>query len=125
MNESLTLIIKNKSESLYLRLKDILYIEADGNYSNIYFVDGSVLKALSYQRAEIARMMQEQFPRVWTRSFEYLGRSYIINLNYILRIQPHKQMLTFRTNMFGSHKKMSIKAPTNALNELSKRLAHT
>ena len=125
MDESLTLIIKNKSESLYLRLTDILYIEADGNYSNIYFVDGSVLKALSYQRAEISRMIQERFPEVWARSFAYLGRSYIINLNYILRIQPKKHVLTFRINMFGSHKKTSIKAPTKALNELSERLAHT
>lgn len=119
MNGSLTLIIKNKSESLYLRLKDILYIEADGNYSNIYFVDGSVLKALSYQRAEIARMIQEHFPKVWSDEFALLGRSYIINLNYILRIQPNKQLLIFRTNVFGSNKKTRIKAPTNALNELN------
>ena len=30
------LIIKNKSEVLYLQLDNILYIQADGIYSNIY-----------------------------------------------------------------------------------------
>lgn len=51
------LIIKNKSEVLYLQLDNILYIQADGNYSNIYLADGGVINTLTYQRAEIGRIM--------------------------------------------------------------------
>lgn len=38
-----SLIISNKSEVLYLCLDQILYIQADGNYCNVHYVDGSVL----------------------------------------------------------------------------------
>lgn len=59
-NISTEIIIKNKSEVLYLRLDNILYIQADGNYCNIYLADGGVINTLTYQRAEIARIMDEQ-----------------------------------------------------------------
>ena len=118
MKESHVLRIKNKSEILYLRLDEILYIQADGNYSNIYFADGSVLRALTYQRAEIIRMIEQQSPDILKSSFVLLGRSFLINIRYILRIQPGKQLLTFRMNQFGSCKKISIKATAKALSTL-------
>ena len=58
----MVLTIKNKSEVLYLPLSNILYVQADGNYCNIYLADGGVLNTLTYQRAEIAKMMDEQIP---------------------------------------------------------------
>ena len=63
MKEKYVLTIKNKSEVLYLRVDNILYIQADGNYCNVYFADGGVLNTLTYQRAEIARMLDEQLPQ--------------------------------------------------------------
>lgn len=48
----MALTIKNKSEVLYLQLDNILYIQADGNYCNIYLADGGVINTLTYQRAE-------------------------------------------------------------------------
>lgn len=114
----MVLTIKNRSEVLYLRLEDILYVQADGNYCNIYLADGSVINTLSYQRAEIARMMDEQLETNDRKMFALLGRSYMVNTNYILRIQPAKQLLTFRVNRYGTTKKVSIKATTNALTVL-------
>jgi DNA-binding LytR/AlgR family response regulator len=112
------LTIKNKSEILFLRLDDILYIQADGNYCNIYLADGGVINTLTYQRAEIARMLEEQLSKDALSRFALLGRSYLINTDYVLRIQPGKQLLTFRVNKFGSTKKISIKATTKALQEI-------
>ena len=112
------LTIKNKSEILFLRLDDILYIQADGNYCNIYLSDGGVINTLTYQRAEIARMLEEQLSKDALSRFALLGRSYLINTDYVLRIQPGKQLLTFRVNKFGSTKKISIKATTKALQEI-------
>lgn len=62
MHDLLALTIKNKNEVLYLRLDNVLYIQADGNYSNIYLADGGVINTLTYQRAEIVRMPKEQLP---------------------------------------------------------------
>lgn len=112
------LTIKNKSEILFLRLEDILYIQADGNYCNIYLADGGVINTLTYQRAEMARMLEEQLSKEALSRFALLGRSYLVNTDYVLRIQPSKQLLTFRVNIFGSTKKISIKATTKALQEI-------
>lgn len=120
--EQLTLTIKNKSEVIYLKLADVLYILADGNYCNIYFADGSALSTLTYQRAEMAKMMDEQLPAEDRKKFAMLGRSYLINTDYVLRIQPGKHLLTFRVNCFGTTKKVKIKATANALSRLAEEM---
>ena len=112
MKNQEVLVIKNKSEVLYLQLDDILYIQADRNYSNIILAD---------ERAEIARMMEEQLPNS-CKQFVLLGRSYMVNTGYLLRIQPSKQLLTFCVNRFGTTKKVSIKATVKALAELAEKM---
>ena len=119
MKQQTVLKIKNKSEILYLRLNSILYIQADGNYSNIYLTDGGVISTLTYQRAEIARLMEEQLPAEIRKQFVLVGRSYMVNTNYVLRIQPSRHVLTFGVNIFGTTKKISIKATSKALDMLA------
>lgn len=121
-NISTEIIIKNKSEVLYLRLDNILYIQADGNYCNIYLADGGVINTLTYQRAEIARIMDEQLEIIDRKKFALLGRSYIVNTDYVLRIQPSKQVLTFRINRFGTTQKMTIHATAKALTSLANEM---
>ena len=122
MNRKMELTIKNKSEVIYLKLDDVLYILADGNYCNIYFADGSVLSTLTYQRAEMAKMMDEQLSLENRKKFAMLGRSYLINTDYVLRIQPGRHLLTFRVNCFGTTKKVKIKATANALSKLAEEM---
>lgn len=119
MKQQTVLKIKNKSEILYLRLDSILYIQADGNYCNIYLTDGGVISTLTYQRAEIARLMEEQLPAEIRKQFVLVGRSYMVNTNYVLRIQPSRHILTFGVNIFGTTKKISIKATSKALDMLT------
>lgn len=114
--------IKNKSEVIYLRLNDILYIQADGNYCDIYLADGGVLNTLTYQRAEIAKMMDEQMPADIRKRFVLVGKSYMVNTDYVLRIQPSKQLLTFMVNQFGTTRKVCIKATTKALTKLAEEM---
>ena len=118
----MVLTIKNKSEVLYLRLGNILYIQADGNYCDIYLADGGVLNTLTYQRAEIAKMMDEQIPEDIRKRFVLVGKSYMVNTDYVLRIQPSKQLLTFMVNQFGTTRKVSIKVTTKALTKLAEEM---
>lgn len=118
----LVLTIKNKSEVLYLHLSNILYIQADGNYCDIYLADGGVLNTLTYQRAEIAKMMDEQMPADIRKRFVLVGKSYMVNTDYVLRIQPSKQLLTFMVNQFGTTRKVSIKVTTKALTKLAEEM---
>ena len=118
----LVLTIKNKSEVLYLRLSNILYIQADGNYCDIYLADGGVLNTLTYQRAEIAKMMDDQIPEDIRKRFVLVGKSYMVNTDYVLRIQPSKQLLTFMVNQFGTTNKVSIRVTTKALTKLAEEM---
>lgn len=118
----MVLTIKNKSEVLYLHLSNILYIHADGNYCDIYLADGDVLKTITYQWAEIAKMMDEQIPEDIRKRFVLVGKSYMVNTDYVLRIQPSKQLLTFMVNQFGTTRKVSIKVTTKALSKLAKEM---
>lgn len=111
------LTIRNKSEVLYLRLEQVLYFQADGNYCNVFFADGSVLKALTYQRAEIARMIEDQVPEDCSRRFVLLGKSYLVNVDYVLRVQPGRLLLTFNVNRNGTLNKLSLKASRQALSQ--------
>lgn len=118
----MVLTIKNKSEVLYLHLSNILYIQADGNYCDVYLADGGVLNTLTYQRAEIAKMMDEQIPEDIRKRFVLVGKSYMVNTDYVLRIQPSKQLLTFMVNQFGTTRKVSIKVTTKALTKLAEEM---
>lgn len=118
----MVLTIKNKSEVLYLPLSNILYVQADGNYCNIYLADGGVLNTLTYQRAEIAKMMDEQIPENIRKRFVLVGKSYMVNTDYVLRIQPSKQLLTFMVNQFGTTNKVSIRVTTKALTKLAEEM---
>lgn len=118
----MVLTIKNKSEVLYLHLRNILYIQADGNYCDIYLADGGVLNTLTYQRAEIAKMMDEQIPVDIRKRFVLVGKSYMVNTDYVLRIQPSKQLLTFMVNQFGTTRKVTIKVTTKALTKLAEEM---
>ena len=120
--KKLVLTIKNKSEVLYLRLCNILYIQADGNYCDIYLADGGVLNTLTYQRAEIAKMMDEQIPEGIRKRFVLVGKSYMVNTDYVLRIQPSKQLLTFMVNLFGTTRKVTIKVTAKALTKLAEEM---
>ena len=118
----MVLTIKNKSEVLYLPLSNILYVQADGNYCNIYLADGGVLNTLTYQRAEIAKMMDEQIPEDIRKWFVLVGKSYMVNTDYVLRIQPSRQLLTFMVNQFGTTNKVSIRVTAKALTKLAEEM---
>lgn len=122
LTQSPILTIKNKCEVFFLRADNILYVEANGNYCNIRLVDGGLLQTLTYQRAEIIRMMDEQLPAECRQQFKLLGKSYLINTAYIMRIQPSKRRLTFSVNIFGTTEKRSISATVSALGHLMNSL---
>ena len=122
LTQSPILTIKNKCEVFFLRADNILYVEANGNYCNIRLVDGGLLQTLTYQRAEIIRMMDEQLPAECRQQFKLLGKSYLINTSYIMRIQPSKRRLTFSVNIFGTTEKRSISATVSALSHLMNSL---
>lgn len=101
--------ISNQNEVYYLLPESILYVEADGNYCDIHLTDGDVLEAVSFQRSEIARMIDTQLVHSVACKFAMVGRKHLINIEYIMHIQPSKGLITFDVNQPGTCKKQNIK----------------
>ena len=88
------LIISNTAELVRLHSEDILSIEADGNYSNLYIV-GEEERMVLGQLGQLERMIGEQLGEQ-ASAFIRVGRSLIINRNYIYYINPSRQVLIMR-----------------------------
>ena len=88
------LIISNTVELVRLHSEDILSIEADGNYSNLYIV-GEEERMVLGQLGQLERMIGDQLGEE-ASAFIRVGRSLIINRNYIYYINPSRQVLIMR-----------------------------
>ena len=106
------LIICNTTELVRLYADDIVYIKADRNYSIFYLVGGEERNVL-IQLGETEAMMNTQ---VGGGIFIRIGRSLIINRNYILFICPKLQTLLLRDPY--NHKHMKLKASDESLRKL-------
>jgi DNA-binding LytR/AlgR family response regulator len=113
------LIFSNSgTELLKVRPEDIVYIEADGNYCRMY-LRGGFEQQLWFNRQRFIPIISKQL-RDEKPTFIVVGRSYIINLAYIFRINPVQSELT----LFDSSKpeQISLHASQEALNKLKKEI---
>lgn len=113
------LIFSNSgTELLKVRPQDIVYIEADGNYCRMY-LRGGFEQQLWFNRQRFISIISNQL-RDEKPTFIVVGRSYIINLAYIFRINPVQSELL----LFDSSKpeQISLHASQEALNKLKKEI---
>ena len=85
------LILNSRDELLRIDISRIVYFEADGNYTNIYLCNklkGTVCMNLARMQESLTLQLKEKATR-----FARIGKSYIVNLNYIYSIQILKQRL--------------------------------
>lgn len=84
-------IIKTTSLLVRVAVDEIVYIKADGNYSDLVLINGQCRKMtfqLHYFEDEIKKLQNADM-------FIRLGRSLIINLNYVQMIDLIDQTITF------------------------------
>ncbi|MDR2918139.1 MAG: LytTR family transcriptional regulator [Tannerella sp.] len=89
------LIIKTRDEFLRIKINDILYLEADRNYTKLMLTEG-----IQFTFAINIGKIEEMFERQVLESKKMLvrvGKSFIINKNYILQINLPKQKLLLLT----------------------------
>ena len=82
---------QNRDELLRVNLQKVVYFEADGNYTNIYTVNTMKIVVgmnLSNMQQMLSRQTQENMP-----VFMRIGKKYIVNLNYVYKINPLKKQL--------------------------------
>jgi len=112
------LIISNSNETFRVSPERIAYISSDGNYSTIVLINKEenvfTLNLLTFEK-----LIEEQLKEE-ARSFIRLGKSLIINRNYIYLINPTKQQLFLSDICFQG--KFSLTASKEALKNLKEVL---
>lgn len=85
------IIITKGTELLRIPADCLMFVSSDGNYSNITTTDGRT-RLVTLQLGQIEDILQDQLADAESH-FLRLGRSLIINTNYIYFIDTSKQEL--------------------------------
>lgn len=112
-------IILSNSQCLYrVMAEDIVYIEADGNYSHLVLTGGEDV-VLTVQIGKLAELIEAQLCSS-VSPLAKMGRSLIINMNCIYYINPQKQQIVLRD--CHGHTTRVLSAPTTVLRGLKEIL---
>ena len=110
------LVISTSNDLLRVAASHILYISSDGNYCN-FFQTGGEMRLVTYQLGQVERMIAEQLPELSTQ-FVRIGKSLIINLNYVYYIHVPKQQLILVDGQQNRYTLSASKEALKALKEL-------
>ena len=110
------LIISTSNDLLRIAAGHILYISSEGNYCN-FFQTGGKMRLVTYQLGQVERMIAEQLPEL-SQHFIRIGKSLIINLNYVYYIHPTQQKLVLVDNQLNRYSLSASKEALKALKEL-------
>lgn len=108
------LYFNNRDEFFRIRIEDIVYFEADKNYTVLHLATGqNLVFTLSMQRMQehLAQSLGDQ-----ARGFIRVGKSCIINTAYVFNIDLSKRVL--KLNVPGSSTYYPIKVSLEALKKL-------
>ena len=85
------ILISKGTEMLRLPLQKLVYISADGNYSDVHTLDGRS-QMVSLQLGQLEDLIGNQLGDDGNR-FIRLGRGYIINIDYVYLIDIAQKRL--------------------------------
>jgi DNA-binding LytR/AlgR family response regulator len=109
--------IKTSTEMVRVNTEEIVYVKADGNYSDLVLTNGR-RRTMTFQ----LHFFDETFKQLRNNTFVRVGRSLIVNKRYVFIINLTEQTLTFT----GQHLRDDIKplrVSRDALKQLMELLA--
>ena len=110
------MIIKTRDELLRVKLSQILYFEADRNYSKLVLSNG-VQFTLAINIGKVEELLENQYADI-TSFLVRVGKSHVINKNHILQISLPKQKLVLMGDE-GKPREIGLsKEPLRVLKEL-------
>lgn len=109
------LIIKTRDELLRIRIGQILYFEADRNYTKLLLSCG-IQFTFAINIGKIEEILAKQVAGV-ERILMRVGKSHIINKNHILQINLPKQKLLLLTEEGKAKELIISKDPLKLLKE--------
>ncbi len=113
-----TIIISNINELVRIKAERIVYIISDGNYSTLTLHDRSE-HVCTFNLSRMQKILETQLQKEASQ-FIRIGKSLIINKNYIYKINLSKQTLTLSDiKICGS---FTLSASKEALKQLKNYL---
>ena len=110
------LVFTTSTELVRVRPETVVYITADGNYSAINMADGGnfvLTLQLGQMERRIASMLDDNDSR-----FIRIGKSLIVNRDFIAFINPTRQKLVLSDGKTFRHEDSASKEALKALKEL-------
>lgn len=107
------LVISTASDMLRVRHDNIVYITSDGNYSQL-LLSGGEIRLLTMQLGQVERLIDAQLGP-FKRNFIRIGKSLIINKNYVYYIHINRQQLILCDAQGGQY---TVQASKEALRQL-------
>lgn len=107
------LIITTTNDLLRLQYDNIVYITSDGNYSQ-FLLSGGDMRMVTVQLGQIERLIERQLG-VFGRLFIRIGKSLIINRDYIYYININQQRIELNDKV---NQKYTVQASREALKQL-------
>ena len=109
--------IKTSTELVRVSTDEIVYVCADGNYSDLVLTNGRTRK-MTFQ----LHFFEDVFKRLNNNTFVRVGRSVIVNKRYVFVINLTDQTLMFTGQQLSNEIK-TLRLPREALKQLMEQLA--
>lgn len=103
------------TELVRLQTDHIVFIMADGNYSDVYLVNGKK-RTMTFK----LKFFDDFFQRLKSNTFVRVGKSMIVNKQYIYIINPSEQEIILSRPELS--KEFLLKASKEALRELKSQM---
>ena len=123
-----SLIIHNSRESIIISISQLLYIKAEGNYSYFFWIDNAPHPAgkpdktigtvITIQLGEIDKLI-EKLDNDDRKKLVRIGRSLIINLQYLYKIDLTRTELLLMDRAHNIH---TLEASHEALSKLKEAI---
>lgn len=115
--DSQRLIFNSRDEMLRIDVPRIVYFEADGNYT--YIVTCNKLKsAVCMNLGQMENMLAQRLNKEKRNLFARIGKKYIVNLDYIYKVNPLKKQLVLTDFMNFSYQLDISKEALKTLKEM-------
>lgn len=109
--------IKTSTELVRVSTDEIVYVCADGNYSDLVLTNGRIRK-MTFQ----LHFFEDVFKQLNNNTFVRVGRSVIVNKRYVFVINLTDQTLMFTGQQLSNEIK-TLRLPREALKQLMEQLA--
>lgn len=113
------LVFTTSAEMVRLPSDCVVYVSADGNYSAVTTADGESY-VLTLQLGQVERRIAEMLDKD-DRRFIRIGKSLIVNRDFIAFIHPGRQKMTLSDGRTFRHEVTASKEALKALKEFLER----